>query len=160
MTHGSTLSVRFDEVIKRVKTARIDPVLFLWHQGESDAIEEIYFPEKISAYGIGIGPKRKYYASVLDVVMQKLHASFPSALVGIALATVCDNYGSQEVREAQKAIISKYPWIQLSSDTDVLGGEYRPDDRCHINELGEKHVAEDYLRLFSGILPVINQYVD
>jgi hypothetical protein len=145
-SHGIE-SIRFDEVIKRLRTARIDPVLFLWHQGESDAIEEIYFPEKVSAYGMGIGPKRKYYASALDVVMQKLHASFPSALVGIALATVCDNYGSQEVREAQKAIISKYPWIQLSSDTDVLGHEYRADDRCHINELGEKHVAEDYLRL-------------
>jgi hypothetical protein len=147
-SHGIE-SVRFDEVVKRLKTARIDPVLFLWHQGESDAIEEIYFPAKLSAYGIEIGPKRKYYSSALDVVMQKLHASFPSALVGIALASVCDNYGSQEVREAQKAIISRYPWIQLSSDSDRLGKEYRAGDRCHINELGEKHVAEDYMRLAS-----------
>lgn len=145
-SHGIE-SVRFNEVIKRLKTARIEPVLFFWHQGESDAIEEIYFPEKVSAYGMEIGPKREYYAGALDIVMQKLHASFPSALVGIALASVCDNYGSQEVREAQKTIISKYPWIQLSSDTDVYGSEYRSDDHCHINEIGGEHVGSDYFKL-------------
>lgn len=43
--------------------------------------------------------------------------------------------------------ISKLPWIQLSSDSDVYGSEYRSDDHCHINEIDGAHVGSDYFEL-------------
>lgn len=142
----SVQSIRLDEVIKQMHAAKIQPSLFLWHQGESDAIDEIYFQEKLKAYGAEIGMKKMFYEKALDIVFQKVHSAFPNAHIGLALASICKNEGSQEVRAAQKAIQNKYPWVSISSDTDVYGTDFRSDG-CHFNEKAEQHIANDYKNL-------------
>lgn len=144
-SHGYE-SIRLDEVLAGLKAARIEPSLFLWHQGESDAMEEIYFPEKVSAYGLEIGPKENFYSMALDVIVNKVHRAFPEARFGIAIASICQDAGSDQVRAAQKAIQQKYTWTVLSSDTDRLGSDYRLAN-CHFNEKGEAAVAADYAKV-------------
>jgi len=144
-SHGYE-SIRLDEVLSGLKAARIEPSLFLWHQGESDAMEEIYFPEKVSAYGLEIAPKKKFYSMALDMIVNKVHSAFPNARFGIAIASICQNNGSDEVRAAQRAVQQRYAWTVLSSDTDALGSEYRSAD-CHFNEKGESSIASDYAKV-------------
>lgn len=144
-SHGIE-SIRLDEVLYRLKKDQINPDLFLWHQGESDAVEEIYFPQKVGAYGMTVGSKKHFYKMSLDIVLQKIHHSFPNALVGVALASICQNKGSQEIRGGQNAMQYKYSWVKISSDTDRFGEKYRSDG-CHFNETGEKNIASDYLKL-------------
>jgi hypothetical protein len=151
-SHGVE-SIRLDNVLKKLSINKIKPTLFLWHQGESDAIEEMYLPNKVKAYGPKKGTKKRYYGMALEVVIQKVHAMFPNALIGVALASICDNEGSQEVRGAQKIIANKYPWVKISSDTDTYGDEYRYEDKCHFNEKGEKHIGADYLKLLLKQIP-------
>lgn len=140
-------SIRLIEVLKRLKSNHITPSLFLWHQGESDVVPETYVQEKAKAYGLAFGTKRYWYEMALDVIVNNIRDSFPSAIVGIAVASICNNNGSEEIRDAQKAIANKYPWTEISSNTDIYGEEYRLEG-CHFNEKGEKFIAKDYLNLF------------
>ena len=146
----SDLSVRLDTVIDRLQKSNISPNLFLWHQGESDAIPEIYTFEKNKAYGLGFGSQRLFYEKALDIVVAKLHKSFPGALIGIALASICKNDGSEEITKAQKSF-TKYNYIRISSNTDEYGNDYRYDG-CHFNEKGAAKIGADYSMLLKATI--------
>ena len=144
-SHGFD-SIRLDAVLERLRQQRIAPVLFLWHQGETEAVDEEYVPDKAAAYGMAVGSRGDFYRSALDIILGKIHAAFPGALAGVAVASICGNAGNAEVRAAQRAAAARYSWTALSSDTDAYGAAYRQEN-CHFNERGEQAIAADYLKL-------------
>lgn len=144
-SHGRE-SVRLDKVIDALQARGIQPGWFLWHQGESDAVPDTYLPAKQMAYGDAEGAALDFYARALERVLMTLHGAFPKAQVGVALASVCRNRGSQEIRDAQRLVDARHDWVHISSDTDALGPSFRHDG-CHFNEAGEARIAQDYARL-------------
>lgn len=141
-SHGIE-SIRYKAVLDSVKSKNIRIDTAFWHQGESDAILEIYFPEKLKAYGTEIGMRQDFYNKSLNAILDKLTNFNPNIKIGVAIASICKNNGSDEIREAQRMVISSRPNIYKSTDSDKLGSNMRYDD-CHFNELGEKYIAEDY----------------
>ena len=146
------LSIRLDNVLQRLKKHAIEPKIFFWHQGESDAIPEIYLPWKINAYGETKGSVSRYYEMALSLIVQKIHGYFSHSTIGVALVSICGNDGSPLIINAQKIVADKYPYVKISSNTDMLGNEYRSDG-CHFNELGVAKIGKDYAHF-------INQWLE
>jgi hypothetical protein len=138
------LSVRLDNVLQRLKKHAIEPKIFFWHQGESDGVTEVYVPWKINAYGQTRGSVSHYYEKALSLIIQKTHEYFPRSTIGVALVSICGNDGNPLIINAQKNVADKYPYVKISSNTDMLGNEYRADDGCHFNELGKAKIGKDY----------------
>lgn len=146
-SHGAE-SIRLQSVLDSIKTNNLRVDTALWHQGESDAVLDIYFPEKLKAYGMEIGTREYFYQKSLNTVLDKLTIYHPSVKVGVAIASVCKNEGSEDVREAQRRLIESRANTYKSTDSDRLGIDFRHDG-CHFNELGEKQIAEDYYQFLN-----------
>jgi hypothetical protein len=142
------LSIRLDTVLQRLEKHAIEPKIFFWHQGESDSIPEIYLPWKVNAYGQVKGSVSHFYEMALSLIIQKIHLHFPHSTIGVALVSICGNDGSPLIIKAQKNVADKYSYVNISSNTDMLGNEYRADG-CHFNELGKAEIGKDYARLIN-----------
>jgi hypothetical protein len=146
-------SIVLDNVLQRLKKHAIEPNIFFWHQGESDGIPEIYLPWKVNAYGLTKGSVSHYYEKALSVIIQKTHEYFPHSTMGVALVSICSNDGSPLIINAQKSVADKFPYVKISSNTDMLGNEYRADG-CHFNELGKAEIGKDYSHFINQWLEI------
>jgi len=145
------LSIRLDKVLQGLSENSIKPKFFFWHQGEADAIPEIYVPWKMNAYGKKHGSVSHYYESALSVIIDKIKKYFPTSIIGVALVSICNNDGSPSIIDAQKRTAEKYANVKISSNTDLLGNKFRQDG-CHFNELGASKIGENYAQLILGEL--------
>jgi len=138
------LSVRLDNVLLKLKESKINPLVFFWHQGEVDAVPEVYAPWKTNAYGNLRGSVTHFYSAALSIIVEKIRKYFPTSAIGVALASVCGNEGNDLIIKGQKRVADKYDNVRISSNTDRLGSEFRDGKGCHFNELGAARIGEDY----------------
>ena len=117
-----------------------------------DGIPETYAGWKINAYGVKMGSVSHYYEMALSLIVEKIHLHFSHSTIGVALVSICQNDGNPQVINAQKSVADKYPYVKISSNTDMLGTEYRSDE-CHFNELGTAKIGKDYAHF-------INQWLE
>ena len=135
-------------MLKRLIKHAIYPKVFLWHQGESEAMPEFYKKAKFIAYGDKSGSVSYFYESALSLIVEKIRKNFPMSIMGVALVSICNNDGSPLVVSAQKRVADKYTYVKISSDSDMLGDEFRWDG-CHFNELGAAKIGKDYARFIT-----------
>ena len=121
------LSHQYQIVMKRIKESGLSPMIFLWHQGESDS----NLPE--DAY---------YYA--LRKIVESTFNSFPQSSFGIALATRCGNKPWNPVRSAQARISQDLPNTFISADSDKITGLDKRPDNCHFSAKGASELGNLY----------------
>ena len=147
---NGNLLIRLEAVLNRLSGDGIRPDLFLWHQGEADAMPEIL--AKLEADYSGSNPDLKgHYSRALQTIIGKVQDMFENVPVGVAIASLCEGTQSEQVRSAQKEVIEQNSTVFLSSNTDELGPEYRYDG-CHFKENAARLIGSDYSKLFSSIL--------
>lgn len=144
------LLIRLEAVLNRLIVDGIRPDLFLWHQGEADAMPESL--AQLKADYPGSNPDLKsHYKRALDAIIGKVHDIFDNVPVGVAIASLCEGTQSEQIRSAQREVIEQNSTVFLSSNTDKLGFEYRYDG-CHFKENAARLIGADYSKLFSRIL--------
>ena len=116
---------------------------WLWMQGETDAMPELYLPHKNIAFDSRRGEINEFYSTALNSVFDKIKTDFPSAKFGVSLTSKCKNDGNLYIRMGQEQVIEKRRDTFLSFDSDTLGDEFRSDG-CHFNERGAEVIGTAY----------------
>jgi hypothetical protein len=131
---------RLDEFLRKSKELNLDFDYWIWLQGETDAMPELYLPHKNIAFGNNRGEVNSFYERALNSVFDKIKSVYPSALFGVSITSKCQNNGNYYVRYAQTNIIQERLDTFLTMDTDTLGDDYRSDG-CHFNQSGAKIIG-------------------
>jgi hypothetical protein len=131
---------RLDEFLHKSKQLKLEFDYWIWIQGETDAIPELYLPHKNIAFGNNRGEINSFYERALNAVFDKITLVFPSAIFGVSITSKCNNSGNYYVRLAQNNIIEERLDAYLTMDTDTLGDDYRSDG-CHFNQSGAKIIG-------------------
>jgi len=136
-TTGGRLHPRVEYTIRQLQRAHIAPTHVLWHQGENDA------RDRTSAAD---------YSAMFSALVDALRDYGVDAPVFPAVATICGNLGSEEIREAQRALPRQLEGVYPGPDTDSLSDMRDRYDLCHFSERGlERHARlwETALRAYS-----------
>lgn len=116
---------RMENVILKLKAARLTPTHFLFQQGEKDAV-------------LTTTPDQ-YVSALHQLVARFRSAGFdaPFYLSRSAKCDIADPKNLVAVRSAQQAAIHAALNIRQGPDTDTIGNDGRnPDDGCHMNQAG------------------------
>lgn len=132
---------RLDEFLRKSKQVNLDFDYWIWIQGETDAMPELYLPHKNIAFGNNSGDVNSFYERALNGVFDKIKTVYPSAIFGVSITSKCNNSGNYYVRLAQTNIIKERLDTYLTMDTDTLGDDYRSDG-CHFNQTGTKIIGD------------------
>ena len=144
------LSIRLEAVLSRLFDDGIKPDLFLWHQGEADAMLDSQ--AQLKAETNNVNPDLKvHYRRALESIIGRVQNMFGNVPVGVAIASLCEGTQSDEIRQAQRETIEGSSSVFLSSNTDELGPEFRYDG-CHFKESAARIIGANYSRLFSDVL--------
>lgn len=112
-----------------LKRAGLAPTAVLWHQGETDAAE---------------GTPGEAYERHFRAVLATLRNAGVDAPVYVAQASVCRNFGSEEIRAAQ-ARVTELPNVRPAPDTDTLSHVAYRYDGCHFSAEGAKRAAQMWI---------------
>ena len=100
----------------------------LWHQGESD--HEMH---------------KEVYQRLFARMTEYIRANAISAPVFVAMTSICDNYGSDQIRQAQRELPFRLANVFAGPDTDAIDSIFdRADNLCHFSDRG----AAIYARLW------------
>ena len=92
----------------------------LWHQGEAD-------------YGM----HKDVYSRLFAHMTEYIRSHGINAPVFVATATICNNTGADQIREAQRELPYKLANVYAGPDTDALDSIYdRRDNLCHFSDRG------------------------
>jgi hypothetical protein len=92
----------------------------LWHQGEADY--EMH---------------KEVYSRLFERMTEYIRSHGINAPVFVATATVCNNTGADQIREAQRELPYKLANVYAGPDTDALDSIYdRRDNLCHFSDRG------------------------
>lgn len=92
----------------------------LWHQGEADY--EMH---------------KEVYARLFARMTAYIRSNGINAPVFVATATICDNHGASQIREAQRELPFRIANVFAGPDTDALDSIYdRRDNLCHFSNRG------------------------
>jgi hypothetical protein len=92
----------------------------LWHQGEADY--EMH---------------KDIYSRLFANMTEYIRSHGINAPVFVATATICNNMGSDQIREAQRELPYKLANVFAGPDTDALDSIYdRRDNLCHFSDRG------------------------
>jgi hypothetical protein len=92
----------------------------LWHQGEAD-----YYMHK------------DVYSRLFERMTEYIRFHGINAPVFVATATICNNMGSAQIREAQRELPYRLANVFAGPDTDALDSIYdRRDNLCHFSDRG------------------------
>ena len=109
--------------------------IFLWHQGETDAMREM---------------GEATYFETLSKIILRTQKIFPSSKFGVSIATACGSSKSLEIQKAQRKS-TLLPNVFKSAESDYLSNEFRSDN-CHFNEKGAKKLADMYYESITQII--------
>ncbi|MEZ5503415.1 MAG: sialate O-acetylesterase [Halioglobus sp.] len=112
---------------RQLQRAGIKPTHVLWHQGESDVLQ---------------GTTSADYIRMFDALVRALRDYGIDAPVFPAVASVCDNLGSDTIRSAQRALPGSIPGVYPGADTDTLTDMRDRVDYCHFSQRGLEAHAE------------------
>jgi hypothetical protein len=117
-SHGpAQRAVAAQEALSRVGL-RITHVL--WHQGEADY--EMH---------------KDVYSRLFMRMTEYIRSHGITAPVFVATATICNNMGSDQIREAQRELPYRLANVYAGPDTDALDSIYdRRDNLCHFSDRG------------------------
>lgn len=92
----------------------------LWHQGEADY--EMH---------------KEVYSRLFANMTEYIRSHGINAPVFVATATICNNTGADQIREAQRELPFKLANVYAGPDTDALDSIYdRRDNLCHFSDRG------------------------
>jgi Carbohydrate esterase, sialic acid-specific acetylesterase len=120
-TTGGRLHPRVKYTAQQLNRAGIAPTHVLWHQGENDA---------------RIGTASSDYIRMFTALVQSLRDYGIEAPVFPAIASICDDKGSDAIRSAQRALPEHIAGVHLGPDTDSLSDMRDRFDYCHFSERG------------------------
>jgi hypothetical protein len=113
----SQRAVRANEALGRIG---LHVTHVLWHQGEADY--EMH---------------KEVYARLFSRMTDYIRAAGINAPVFVATATVCNNTGASQIREAQRELPFRLANVFAGPDTDALDSIYdRRDNLCHFSDRG------------------------
>jgi hypothetical protein len=117
--NGANLYPRIEIAFNRLTKLGLTLTHLLWHQGESDK----------DSTGI------KYEKSFLKMYRAIRNLGVTAPLY-IALATYCDGYDNDDVRNAQERLSKTNLLIRTGANTDSLKDDKYRLDKCHFSKLG------------------------
>lgn len=119
---------RLVSAVRGVVSAGLSISHVLWHQGETDAIN---------------GMSGETYARHLTAVLRSVRTLGVSAPIYIAQASLCmDSPRNDDIREGQRAVVTRLEGIIAGPDTDTLTGPDMRYDGCHFTAQGLDAHAE------------------
>lgn len=126
-TAGGRLQPRVEFAARQLARAGIAPTHVLWHQGENDA---------------RAGTPAQDYTRMFEALVATLQGYGIHAPVLPAIATLCNDLGSDELRAAQRALPQRIAGVYPGPDTDSLSDMRDRVDYCHFSQRGmEAHAA-------------------
>ena len=139
---------RLGKFLENALKANLKFDFWLWMQGETDAIPELYVPHKNIAFNSQNeyflrGEVNDFYAKALNGVFDKVKSDFSNAKFGVSLTSKCKNEGNVYIRKGQEEVINAREDTFFSFDTDSLGDGFRSDG-CHFNEKGANIIGTAY----------------
>ncbi len=120
-TVGGRLHPRVQFAAQQLKIAGIEPTHVLWHQGEDDARD---------------GTSSSDYIRMFADLVKALRDYGITAPVFPAVASICNNLGSDTIRSAQRALPEQIVGVHPGPDTDTLSDMRDRFDYCHFSERG------------------------
>lgn len=125
---GGDLNGRLAWTAKALDSAGIRVTHVAWHQGESNSDDT-----------------EEEYTAAFGEVLRTLRDLGIDAPVFPAVATICFDAGSDEIRRAQAALPGLYPGVFPGPNTDALDRFEHRHDLCHLSTLGLDLHAELWL---------------
>lgn len=126
-TTGGRLHPRVQYAAQQLQLAGIAPTHVLWHQGEDDVLKRTSTSD---------------YITMFAALVQSLREYGINAPVFPAVASICDNRGSDTIRAAQRALPEHIAGVYPGPDTDTLSDMRDRFDYCHFSERGLQAHAE------------------
>jgi uncharacterized lipoprotein NlpE involved in copper resistance len=133
---GNNYSLLIDKM-EMANNMGIDIDMFLWHQGETDAM---------------INTTLETYYDNFMLIKEVINEKHPNAKILVARATKCGDISSPIIINAQNTLISNNYDIYPGPYTDILGNDYRYDD-CHFNDIGANYHAFLWYQEIKKIIP-------
>jgi lysophospholipase L1-like esterase len=129
-TAGGRLHPRVEFAARQLALAGIAPTHVLWHQGENDA---------------RAGTSGEEYTRMFEALVDALRGYGIDAPVFPAIATLCNDLGSDPLRDAQRALPGRVSGVFPGPDTDTLSDMRDRFDYCHFSQQG----MESHARLWT-----------
>lgn len=120
-TAGGRLHPRVAFAARQLARAGITPTHVLWHQGENDARRRTPAAE---------------YTRMFKALVDALRSYGIDAPVFPAVATLCEDLGSDTLRAAQRALPEHVAGVYPGPDTDTLSDMRHRFDYCHFSQQG------------------------
>jgi lysophospholipase L1-like esterase len=120
-TAGGRLHPRVAFAAQQLARAGIAPTHVLWHQGENDARRHTSAED---------------YSRMFEEMVRALRGYGIQAPVFPAVATLCNDLGSDTLRDAQRALPERIDGVYPGPDTDTLSDMKDRVDYCHFSERG------------------------
>ncbi len=122
---GGDLHARVTVTLRSLLAKGLMVTHMLWHQGEQDASDKMGGDEYVGHF------------SRLVAAIRSLGVDSP---LYAAVASICQDDGSDAIRKAQLALPSMFDNVRLGPNTEVLDSYADRYDGCHFTDLGlDKH---------------------
>jgi len=141
--YGGDYKLRLDYFLKQTTEQGLDFGFWLWQQGESDAVAQLYATLKRKYYSNAIMPIETAYADALNQIFDRVVDHYPNARFGVSLTSTCFVPGNLHILMGQRQLIESRQDTFLTIYTDKLGAEYRWDG-CHFDGRGAQVVGAAY----------------
>ena len=120
---------KFEKILKNGSQLSGGIKFFLWHQGETDAIQKV--------------SKEAYFDTLAKIIIRS-QEKFPESKFGVSIATKCGESSSKDIQEAQYRA-THMPNVFKAADSDSFPSKYRFDG-CHLNMEGAHKLAQQYYK--------------
>lgn len=121
------LHQRIQRALKGLRSNELEPTHVLWHQGEADAMQAM---------------KGEVYAQYLQEIIVSLRDAAVQSPIYIAVASMCHNPGSVQIRNAQMSVAARNPNVLPGANSDRLDSLVLRYDGCHFSNEGLRLHAE------------------
>lgn len=155
------LSYQQDIALSSIRRSGLSPIIFLWHQGESDVRAKESSPDDLkrvpsfirpTRHDYQLGLSRESYAEALQKVFDKTKKYFPNSYFGIALVSGCGPIPWEPVREAQREIAKNNKSAFISADSDKIYSKQTRYDLCHFSRKGAEELGNQYYNAISSLI--------
>lgn len=126
---GGVFSHLISDAVIDVRRLGLEIDLVVWGQGERDSMDSL---------------DAKVYQKALTQIFNKFFKTSDMSKALISLSSRCFQFKpSDNIRNAQIAVINELKHVYMGPDTDKFGANYRFDG-CHFNEQGQRVVAQQW----------------
>ncbi len=132
---GARLHPRVTAAANALLETGIKPTHVVWHQGETEVL---------------INTTTQVYEQQFAQLLNSIRELGIDAPVYPAVATVCKNKGSEQIRFAQQELAKNLPGVLPGPDTDTLISMYQRPDMCHFTSEGLEDHAQLWVQALLG----------